>query len=801
MDFESGEVLSTFPPVPGYVISDLLGSGKHGEVRKAIHNDSGRAVALKAISKSAVAKDKTWSEIKAMQKLRHPNVVRLFDVIETPTHTVLVLEFLTGGELFDYLVSRTRLSEREAQKFIRQTLKALSYCHHAGIVHRDLKLENLLLDEDSSIKIADFGFSNMYFEDQLMSTFAGTVAYAPPEIILNERYPGPPADIWCLGVIIYTILVGKMPFQDDNEAILFQKIINAEYELPDHLSDEAKSLITGILKKNPEERLTLQQIWNHPWMRLYDSERDELDSVVQPVPEDIKTKVFERMSELSYNRSVVEKLIEHDLVCKETATYHLLVEKYISEKKEAEKNAEIQKTTASLMKLLQQSGGTLARPKEKFIMKPPKSRADEVAAVPSEDEFRGRIGSAAGRLQAETGEASATSIDSGIHDRRSTMATMSRPARKTALLTRHRQTQISVEINEAVVASDDLDQSTNDEAILSPPCEAHGSTVTSPSNRESFQSDVYTPGTRLSIVSVTSPGDTINNTSFDASFHREVVPDMSPTASKYQEAAYLRRKSSGKERAFTWAHTPPSVESLQQKTGVSAEPSPALQRYSSQDESSDLSQYDSDESAKEKLRKMRAGVRSANKKRAESMEAQSPKLRSRQSLLQQLTLHRANSNIGNNVPIPEDSEFPHGLMSTPLPESEDKSPDIAAQKLAGLSDPTSINQFGAATTSMLPPLAILDEMRRALAKEGIQFTQLGPGKLLCQFEATPRASFKRERSNEARVSFMDDSLILFEMEVCLLSQLGMHGIKFRRLGGDMWRYKERVAILVQSMKL
>lgn len=183
----------------------------------------------------------------------------------------------TVGELFDYLVSRRRLSEPETRRFVRQMLKALDYCHREGVVHRDLKLENLLLSDSDNIKITDFGFSNMFLEGGLMSTFVGSPAYAAPEILANEKYCGPKVDIWSLGVILYTLLTGDMPFQDENIAVILGQINRADYPMPDSISAEAADLIRRLLCRNPEERLSMSEVRSHPWLQRGEVEAPDVD--------------------------------------------------------------------------------------------------------------------------------------------------------------------------------------------------------------------------------------------------------------------------------------------------------------------------------------------------------------------------------------------------------------------------------------------------------------------------------------------------------------------------------------------
>eukprot|EP01135_Chromosphaera_perkinsii_P006969 Nk52_evm7s639 gene=Nk52_evmTU7s639 len=328
-------------PLYEYEIGKTLGSGKYGRVRKARHGRIGQKVALKIIPNEKCSKFDE-KEINSLKNVNHPNIVKLFDVIRTRKHLILVMELLPGGELFDYIVARHHLSEKEARKFMRQIISALDFIHRKGIVHRDLKLENLLLDQRGNVKIADFGFSNFYDEYSLMGTFVGSPAYAAPEILANEPYIGPPADLWSLGVILFTLVAGRLPFENERTPNFYTKVQNVQYHMPSQLSPECKNLLSGILKRNPYARLSMKQIMEHPWVN-YQMEPLQPFSIVGP---DGRIKDF-RYVEYSYDGKVpliyefVEILetmgyeVEHlydDLVRKictrESAAYRLMCEKY-----------------------------------------------------------------------------------------------------------------------------------------------------------------------------------------------------------------------------------------------------------------------------------------------------------------------------------------------------------------------------------------------------------------------------------------------------------------------------------------
>ena len=189
-------------------------------------------------------------------------------VHETETTFYLVLEYAVGGELFDYIVARERCKEEEARGFFRQIVSAVAFCHSKGIAHRDLKPENLLLDSRSGIKLIDFGLiaRPKNIDSDLLSTCCGSAAYAAPELIRGEKYKGQPADMWSLGILLYALLCGFLPFDDDNTQRLYRLIQRGTYEIPPWLSTDSQKLIGQLLKHNPDHRLTMKMLLSHPWL-------------------------------------------------------------------------------------------------------------------------------------------------------------------------------------------------------------------------------------------------------------------------------------------------------------------------------------------------------------------------------------------------------------------------------------------------------------------------------------------------------------------------------------------------------
>ena len=278
--FSMSNLNSKLPPLPvtkrigPYVLGKTLGIGSTGRVKLGIHYKTNSRVAIKIVPKFPNKKGKSDQgsyfkklerEITIMKLIRHDNIMTLFDVYETKDELFLVMELIEGGELFDYLVKKGRLAEDEGRQFFQQMLLGLDYCHRHLICHRDLKPENLLLDSNRNIKIADFGMARFQHTGKMLETSCGSPHYASPEIIKGIKYDGPASDIWSSGVILYALLSGSLPFDDDNIRRLLAKVKAGVYQIPDHVSPDAQNLIERMLVIDPCKRITLEEIFQHPW--------------------------------------------------------------------------------------------------------------------------------------------------------------------------------------------------------------------------------------------------------------------------------------------------------------------------------------------------------------------------------------------------------------------------------------------------------------------------------------------------------------------------------------------------------
>ncbi|KAM4541611.1 MAP/microtubule affinity-regulating kinase 3a isoform 11-T11 [Fundulus diaphanus] len=314
------------PHVGNYRLLKTIGKGNFAKVKLARHILTGREVAIKIIDKTQLnpnSLQKLFREVRIMKILNHPNIVKLFEVIETERTLYLVMEYASGGEVFDYLVAHGRMKEKEARSKFRQIVSAVQYCHQKHIVHRDLKAENLLLDADMNIKIADFGFSNEFTMGNKLDTFCGSPPYAAPELFQGKKYDGPEVDVWSLGVILYTLVSGSLPFDGQNLKELRERVLRGKYRIPFYMSTDCENLLKRFLVLNPAKRGTLEQIMKDRWINA-GFEEDELKPYTEPELDITDQKRIDVMVGMGYNLEEIQESLAKMKYDEITATYLLL---------------------------------------------------------------------------------------------------------------------------------------------------------------------------------------------------------------------------------------------------------------------------------------------------------------------------------------------------------------------------------------------------------------------------------------------------------------------------------------------
>ncbi|XP_059373955.1 MAP/microtubule affinity-regulating kinase 3-like isoform X6 [Carassius carassius] len=343
----SGSGLDDVNPLIGnYRLLKTIGKGNFAKVKLARHILTGSEVAIKIIDKTQLnptSLQKLSREVTIMKNLNHPNIVKLFEVIETEKTLFLVMEYASGGEVFDYLVAHGRMKEKEARAKFRQIVSAVQYCHQKHIVHRDLKAENLLLDADMNIKIADFGFSNEFMVGNKLDTFCGSPPYAAPELFQGKKYDGPEVDVWSLGVILYTLVSGSLPFDGQNLKELRERVLRGKYRIPFYMSTDCESLLKRFLVLNPAKRGTLEQIMKERWINAgFDD--DELKPFLEPEADISDQKRIDVIVGMGFSREKIQDSLSKMNYDEITAVYLLLGRKTNEEVSDSSSNSNLSVT-------------------------------------------------------------------------------------------------------------------------------------------------------------------------------------------------------------------------------------------------------------------------------------------------------------------------------------------------------------------------------------------------------------------------------------------------------------------------
>ena len=322
-----------------YLLGRTLGEGSFGKVRLGTHILTGENVAVKILEKSRLVEaadvQRVAREIKILKRNRHQNIIQLFEVLDTPTAIYLIMENADAGEMFNYIVQKKRVDELQACHFFHQIIDGAEYLHNMEVTHRDLKPENLLLQHSADglfVKIVDFGLSNTHDGGALLQTACGSPCYAAPEMIAGLKYWGPKADIWSMGVILYALVCGYLPFEDCNTSVLYKKIMAGNYACPNWISAEVRDLISLILKTDPSKRITISEIRKHRWYLQISRSQEFLKTNIPNQPADVDTFdpfVLAQIESIGIRREVVEDALERGLHNNATTTYFLLRNRYV----------------------------------------------------------------------------------------------------------------------------------------------------------------------------------------------------------------------------------------------------------------------------------------------------------------------------------------------------------------------------------------------------------------------------------------------------------------------------------------
>eukprot|EP00048_Salpingoeca_helianthica_P018043 m.240389 g.240389 ORF g.240389 m.240389 type:complete len:618 (-) comp23352_c0_seq1:17-1870(-) len=617
-----------------------------------------------------------------------------------------------------------------------------------------------------------------------MSTFVGSPSYAAPEIIANEKYSGPAADVWSLGVIVYTILTGQLPFQSENGAASLDRIASASFELPDSLSERAGDLISRILRRRPEERLTVAQIWEHPWI----SDGCDGPLLIEPTPvdSDVHDQVLAALKDRQCDVSDLPALLAAQSVGAVTASYYLLADKYTEEKKERLKNEEIAAMSRRLLGMLAPGTRDRAASMGSPLLMRPKARA----RIDFDEEVKSQRDS----MVSEKGDGvtliPSIDVQSHLEEDKNTDSVFPSSAPTPTILSPSDPVNSTFQLRPATAAATllhvDECSSVDDDDSCSI---SSARTVTGARSSLAIDSEVRErantwtnqarrtvsarPRTSSSITPkipvVMTPvhlhlgphgddGDSISelpSISKRISLHSDAFSPARPTAvmRQLQARAMLQRRQGRPVSACDPIRMQSSNDSL-----PSVAPSPAAAP----------------------MRRMSYKITTLGETTETSLSLSKPVFKRAQSSVAQKSAAKSPSRGGGKSPLNPDSSSSstHGAMDTL---------DLATTRA-----------FGAATTSSLPALDLLAELKQALVKEGVRFEHLHPRKLHCECrvnELEPRQAGRR------RSSLTLEEFLQWEMEVCALAKLGLSGIRLRRVSGDCWKYKAKIARIVKLMKL
>ncbi|EUC34015.1 hypothetical protein COCVIDRAFT_15083 [Bipolaris victoriae FI3] len=301
----------TAPATGTWALGKTIGAGSMGKVKLAKNVETGEQAAVKIVPRqsqdqhqSAADRERadhskevrTAREAAIVSLLSHPYICGMKDVVRTNFHWYMMFEFVNGGQMLDYIISHGRLKEKQARKFARQIASALDYCHRNSIVHRDLKIENILISKMGDIKIIDFGLSNLFSPRNQLKTFCGSLYFAAPELLQAKQYTGPEVDVWSFGIVLYVLVCGKVPFDDQSMPQLHAKIKKGHVDYPPWLSTECRNLIHRMLQTDPAQRLTLSEIMVHPWLtKGFNSPPENYLPHREPIQLPLDPEVVEKM--------------------------------------------------------------------------------------------------------------------------------------------------------------------------------------------------------------------------------------------------------------------------------------------------------------------------------------------------------------------------------------------------------------------------------------------------------------------------------------------------------------------------
>ncbi|XP_077180117.1 serine/threonine-protein kinase MARK2 isoform X4 [Paroedura picta] len=734
------------PHIGNYRLLKTIGKGNFAKVKLARHVLTGKEVAVKIIDKTQLnssSLQKLFREVRIMKVLNHPNIVKLFEVIETEKTLYLVMEYASGGEVFDYLVAHGRMKEKEARAKFRQIVSAVQYCHQKFIVHRDLKAENLLLDADMNIKIADFGFSNEFTFGNKLDTFCGSPPYAAPELFQGKKYDGPEVDVWSLGVILYTLVSGSLPFDGQNLKELRERVLRGKYRIPFYMSTDCENLLKKFLILNPSKRGTLEQIMKDRWMNV-GHEDDELKPYVEPLPDYKDPRRTELMISMGYTREEIQDSLVSQKYNEVMATYLLL----------GYKNSELDNDSITLKPRPQPdlTNSTAPSPSHKVqrsVSANPKQRrfSDQVPTIPTSTSY-------SKKTQAANAENKRPEEE---RDRKAS-STVKVPASPLPGLERKKSTP-SPSTNSVL--------STSTNRSRNSPMLEH--TSLGQNSIQNGKDSLTTPGSRASTASASAAMSSARPRQHQKSMSASVHPSNKPALPPSDNNCEAQRPSTAPQRVPVASPSAHNISSaLPERTNFPRGVSSRSTFHAGQ-----LRQVRDQQNLPYGMTPASPSGNSQGRRGASG------------SLFSKFTSKFVRRNLS----------FRFARRNLHEPESKDRVETLRPHMVGGSGDkdrdenreakPRSLRfTWSMKTTSSMEPNEMMKEIRKVLDANNCQCELQEKYMLLCMHGAPGHEAF-----------------VQWEMEVCKLPRLSLNGVRFKRISGTSMAFKNIASKIANELKL